>query len=411
MAAIDETERTGASSGAEIRLPLLGGVRWFALAVSQKAENRFLILAHDVTERKSMEDALTKTTTLLSSLVGAIPDLIWMKDPRGIYLVCNHAFEQFFGTRENNVVGKSDNDFMSNEQVDCFRQRDPGKDLVSINDGILARKTSGETVVLEMRHAPVHGPNAELLGSLGIARDMTESKRIEAELHDKQRHLNAITLELAFSEQRERRRIASDIHDHLGQDLALTKIKIGSLNKTVLSEKQKTLLGEITRLTESAINYIRGLTRQLCPPVLESAGLEAALKWLARQLEKDHGLQIAFFDDRRNKPVAREYQLELYNSVGELLINIVKHGGTTSARLLLMREANMLKIMVEDDGAGFDADAIMNNPTIEGFGLYTIERRITHMQGSFRIHSTPGAGTQITILVPLETHDNMPMEP
>lgn len=207
-------------------------------------------------------------------------------------------------------------------------------------------------------------------------------------------------LELTLSEGRERRRIAVDLHDTLGQDLTLTRMKLGTLYKTQLSAEQGTLISDIKGLTEGAINRVRSLTRLLCPPVLESAGLEAALKWLARQIKTDYHLQVSFSDDLQEKRVGRELQVELYSSVRELLINVAKHAKSDTACLSLFRDVDTLAIRIEDDGIGFNVDATLEHPG-DGFGLFTISRRIAHMGGRFQITSKPGSGTEVAINVPL----------
>jgi len=232
--------------------------------------------------------------------------------------------------------------------------------------------------------------------------DITDREKSEQELREKQQHLNDLMLELTLSEERERRRIAVDLHDTLGQDLTLTRMKLGTLHKTVLSTGQDSLINDIKGLTDSAITRVRSLTRLLSPPVLEGAGLEAALKWLARQIETDYHLQIAFSDDLQEKQVGKELQIELYNSVRELLINIAKHARTDTVCLSLFREADTLAIRVEDDGIGFNVDATLEHPNSGGFGLFSISRRIPHMGGAFRITSKPGSGTEVLINIPLQ---------
>ncbi|SJZ48102.1 PAS domain S-box-containing protein [Trichlorobacter thiogenes] len=231
--------------------------------------------------------------------------------------------------------------------------------------------------------------------------DITDRKSAEQELREKQQHLNDLLLELTLSEERERRRIAVDLHDTLGQDLTLTRMKLGTLHKTPLSSDQGTLVSDIKLLTDSSINRVRSLTRLLCPAVLDGAGLEAALKWLARQIETDYHLQIAFHDDLQEKQVGKELQIELYNSVRELLINIAKHAGTSTACLSVYREADTLAIRVEDDGVGFDVATVLYSPSTEGFGLFTIRRRIIYIGGVFQITSKQGSGTEVAINVPL----------
>ncbi len=231
--------------------------------------------------------------------------------------------------------------------------------------------------------------------------DITDRKRAEQEVREKQQHLNDLMLELTLSEERERRRIAVDLHDTLGQDLTLTRMKLGTLHKTTLSTEQGTLISDIKGLTDDAISRVRSLTRLLCPSVLDGAGLEAALKWLARQIEADYHLQITFSDDLQEKQVGKELQIELYSSVRELLINVAKHARTDTVCLSLFREADTLAIRVEDDGIGFDVDATLEHPGNGGFGLFTISRRISLMGGRFHITSKPDIGTEVAINIPL----------
>jgi len=401
--ALDQADHIGVSFGRVLRLQLPQGRRWFELSVSRKGDGHFLVISRDVTERIRQQDLLREKEQEFRTLAENSPDNIARYDTQCRVSYLNPSFCRALGLTES-PVGKSASEIhqQQTEYLKKIAQVLESGEEAEIN---LTRLNAVERErYYHVRFVAERGPDGEIRGVLAIGRDITENKRVEQELYEKQQRLNDLALELALSEQRERRRIASDLHDHLGQDLVLTKIKIGSLDKTELAEKQKNLLGDIRRLTESSIDRVRSMTKQLCPPVLESAGLEAALKWLARQIENDYDLQIAFFDDHDNKPVPWEFQLELYNSVRELLINIAKHAGTATVCLSIGREADRLVIKVEDDGFGFDVDTVQGNPAIDGFGLYTINHRITHMNGSFKIQSSPGSGTQITIKIPLEAH-------
>lgn len=273
---------------------------------------------------------------------------------------------------------------------------------------VIERALERARLMAENRHyrenleKQVRQRTAELeTANLELKEEIAERSRAEQQIREHQQRLNDMALELTLSEERERRRIAIDLHDTLGQDLTLTRMKLGGLDKTALSSEQQKIVAEIKGTTENAINRVRGLTRLLSPPIMESAGLEAALKWLARQIETDYGLQIAFSDDLSDKPIVREFQLELYNCVRELLINVAKHAGTATACLTVCREADTLAIKVEDDGVGFEADAVLNGSNSDGFGLFTISRRIMHLGGTFQIRSQPGSGTEAAINVPL----------
>ena len=274
-----------------------------------------------------------------------------------------------------------------------------GKTQIQLDS--VVKTLSGELRQVTVYAAICPGYESTLAKCLVSLVDVTEQKQAEQKLREKQQRLHDMALELTIAEGRERRRIAVDLHDTLGQDLTLSRMKLGGLAKTNLSSEQNKLLHEIKGLTEGAINRVRSLTKLLCPPVLDSAGLEAALKWLARQIETDYKLQISFNDDLQEKTVVRELQLELYSSVRELLINVAKHAGTETVCLSLSREADLLVISVEDDGVGFDVDAIQQNQGADGFGLFTIKRRILNMGGSFKIVSEPGNGAEVIIKVPL----------
>lgn len=355
---------------------------------------------------------LRQNEDLLRTLINSTPDIICFKDGQGRWLEANESTLELFHLKNIDYHGKTDSElaqftesfyrsaFFTCESTD---EKAWQSGEISRGDEMISRP-DGTYKLFDFVKVPTFEPDGSRKGLVVLGRDITERKQAEQELREKQQHLNDMVLELALSEQRERRRIANDLHDRVGQDLTLAKIRIGSLDKTGLAEGQKELLGEVRRLTESSINRVRSLTRQLSPPVLESAGLEAALKWLARQLEADYGLQITFDDDQQNKPVLKEFQIELYNSVRELLINVAKHACTVTACLSLYREGDRLVIQVEDDGKGFDAESLVDNPAGEGFGLFTIKHRITHMGGAFIINSRLGSGTEITIKVPLDRY-------
>lgn len=228
---------------------------------------------------------------------------------------------------------------------------------------------------------------------------LAERKRVEQSLLDRQKRLSEVTVELSLAEERERRRIATELHDTIGQDLALARIKLGTIAKSHLRDEEAAIIDTTREMLGGMIQRVRHLTHMISPPILESGGLEAALKWLGRQMETDYGLRVAFADDMGEKPLTEEIRSVLYYAVRELLINVVKHAGTGSARVTVGREGARIVIKVEDDGAGFDPDAIEESLTREqgGFGLFNVRRRIIHLGGTFEVESSPGAGTCVTI--------------
>lgn len=135
----------------------------------------------DITERKYQEERLQRTKAKLSAVISTIPDLIWVKDAKGVYMMCNPAFENFFGAECSEIIGKTDYDFISKEQADFFRQKDrEAMDAgeMRINEEEIVFASNGRKALLETRKIPVYH-DVEFMGVLGIGRDITEKKRLE----------------------------------------------------------------------------------------------------------------------------------------------------------------------------------------------------------------------------------------
>ncbi|MBI4958327.1 MAG: PAS domain S-box protein [Desulfovibrio sp.] len=149
----------------------------------------------DITRRKQTEDALNKSETMLRTVLNTIPDLIWLKDPQGVYLTCNETFERFFGAKRDAIVGKTDYDFVDKQLADFFRQNDQlaiEADCPRKNEETLTFHDDLYTGQFETLKAPMKDSSGKLLGVLGIARDVTESRRIQDQLRLSERDLKAV---------------------------------------------------------------------------------------------------------------------------------------------------------------------------------------------------------------------------
>ncbi len=214
--------------------------------------------------------------------------------------------------------------------------------------------------------------------------------------------LHNLAIELSLAEERERRRIAGELHDQVGQNLLLAKMRLNSFTTILTDWKQEALCSEVKRLIEQSVEDIRSLTFQLSPPILNTVGLTAAIGWLAAQLEKDYGLTVELLDDQEEKPLREEMRVTIFQSVRELLINIAKHARTGSARVVINRKGDEVSICVEDEGVGFDlAEAQLKPATAGGFGLYNVRQRIEYLGGRLAVESAPGSGTRTMIIAPL----------
>lgn len=270
-------------------------------------------------------------------------------------------------------------------------------------------------------------PAGKVTGGFGTVQDVTARKQAERELREAERRLEelnqslerrveertaevraqadqlrALAAELTQVEQRERRRLAAILHDHIQQLLVAAKLQLGLVKRDPAGANGKGALRAVESLLEEAIAAARSLTVELSPPVLHEAGLGPALVWLAGRLRETSGFQVEVRTESRAEPAADEVRVLLFESVRELLLNAQKHSGTRSARVALDSGGpGWTKVVVEDDGCGFDVAARKaQRARSEGFGLFSIEQRLTFLGGSAVVTSAPGRGTRVELLAP-----------
>jgi signal transduction histidine kinase/CheY-like chemotaxis protein len=223
------------------------------------------------------------------------------------------------------------------------------------------------------------------------------------ELMESQGRLRALATGLNLAEQRERQRLAADLHDYLGQLLALSLIKLGQAIQKPMEATLGKLFGEVIESTEKALTYTRTLVSQLCPPVLQEFGLPVALQWLGEQMHQQNlGVSVEFKTEI--PPVPEDQALRLFQSVRELLLNCVKHGRTHEATITVEQSEGSLRITVSDHGCGFDASARAANKInadFPAFGLFSVRERMLSLGGRLAMESALGKGTVATLIVPL----------
>jgi signal transduction histidine kinase len=228
--------------------------------------------------------------------------------------------------------------------------------------------------------------------------------RIEAErkIRADQEQLRSLTAELVLAEERERHSVAMALHDSLGPILAFSKRELGTLQKSVSKTAADTLKNIGDNISQ-AIKQTRNLTFDLSPPALYTFGLETAVAELTERFGEDQKLKIIFENTDEPKPLTDHVKVLLYRSIREILINIVKHAEAKSVRLVLSKTYDKIKIVVEDDGKGFNVSDLDSRPGgTKGFGLFSIRERLMHIGGSFNIQSGMGRGTTVTLLAPLD---------
>ena len=223
-----------------------------------------------------------------------------------------------------------------------------------------------------------------------------------------QENVQLLSAQLDLVEERERKQLATELHDYLAQLLVLGHMKVGELKRLTLPLKGDETVREVERVLNQALKYCRTLIAELNPPVLkEGGGLTSGIRSLAIEMKR-YGLEVSVVTDQVDDVVVSENGATLlFRSVRELLINTVKHTDVKQATIYMTCSKGLLQIVVRDKG-GFDvkasAEALAagaDTSMSSRFGLETIRERMKALNGQFDVKSAPKQGTTATILVPI----------
>ena len=247
------------------------------------------------------------------------------------------------------------------------------------------------------------GAITDLSRHLEVQKEQIEQrKQAEAEIERHSEQLRRLALQLALAQEQERRRIAAGLHDEVGQILAVARAKLGQLIASGAGGDVSGGAGEIRALVDRAIAETRALTFELSSPVLHELGLAAGVESLCERLGQESGVRFRVETDGEPAPLGEDLRIFLYRAVRELCRNIVTHARAPHAEVRLSTEGDRIRIVVADDGEGFDAcEHARRLGTTGGFGLFAIREMCTQLGGRFEIESAAGKGARAVLSVPL----------
>lgn len=233
-----------------------------------------------------------------------------------------------------------------------------------------------------------------------VLRSMADS--LEARVRESTAQLRRLNAELTLTEDRERRILARDLHDDLGQLLAIMKIKLSSIEGSERRGILKAALRELEHLIDQANRSVRSLMLQLSPPILQTLGLIPALEWLAEEMDRLYGLSVHVDAEGELPAIDEPARTTLFRCVRELLINVAKHADTPVAQIFCHPHDNgLVCISVTDQGHGFNYQQTLSKPLGDsGFGLISVRERIEFIGGKMEVDTLPGYGTTISIIFP-----------
>jgi PAS domain S-box-containing protein len=344
---------------------------------------------------------LRKEHEFTSKVLDTTSAFILVLNSEGRVLDCNKRYHMLTGLKPGDVFKSSaetpplvngKDDFSESRVLNQFEERLTGRD--------------GQVRTILWSKGSIKDIHGEVQWILtGI--DVTKQKEAYEKLRLHRTQLRALSSELSLSEERERRRIAGELHDRIGSYLAMVKLKIGELQQDLSSSELAKVVDQLDQLISQTIQDTRTLIFEISPPILQELGFVAAIKWLAEKTSKEHEIKVSVVNSPKNPLVVGEkMRVILYRAVRELLINVVKHSRASAANISIITDNSHLCVNIEDNGIGFnnlttDNDNDMRNYS-GGFGLFNIKENIVHHKGYFTIESQKSGGTLARIKVPLQ---------
>ncbi len=235
--------------------------------------------------------------------------------------------------------------------------------------------------------------------NLALQEEIEDHHKARAKVEAYQNQLRRLASELTLTEEQQRRAIASELHDRIGQSLAFIKMKLSSLQGEAVFTGLESMLEESLDMLNQTIRDTRTLTFEISSPILYDLGLTSALEWLAEQYSRKYSVHIRVEEFLTHKQMPDEIKVMLFTAARELVTNAIKHSDSQNILISIKGlEENMLQLTITDFGIGFDVNRLEASYSEDGgFGLFSIRERIRHLGGEMIVDSSPGQGTRVVI--------------
>mgnify|MGYP001374573733 CR=1 FL=1 len=384
-----------------------------------------VVVMHDISLRKQMENELKGRVRFIQTLIDAIPNPIFFKDLEGRYLGCNKAFENALGLSSEEVIGKTVYDFNPSDLADIYQRMDNAlfaSTELQVYDAKVLFADGLRHDILFYKSVFTDTSN-NVAGLVGVMLDITSRKAAEEglvkakdelelriaertrELAQANRELYAeiaerqrLETEIIHVSEKEQKRIGQELHDGLGQHLTGIAFLSKALEQKLgaLSLPEKIDAAEIVQLTNQAVSRTRALARGLFPVELESNGLMAALEQCSSDIEKLYGIACTFLCREPVLVYDNVVAINLYRITQEAVSNAVKHASAKLIRIELRNAAEKTLLTIADDGIGY-AQTAREKP--DCMGIHIMQYRAKIIGATLKIHENTQQGVMITVSV------------
>jgi len=377
-----------------------GTVHWVAAEgrfqyAADGTPERMSGMAVDITDRKLAEEALRASEHRFRQFFATLPEYCWMVSPNGLILDANPAACKALGYTRNELLGMPLSNLFPPESLPKLHDRlAKWKETGEIrNEEVVICTKQGEKRNMLLNVGAVRDAQGQILYSTSVLSDITERKQMEEALSSMHR-------KLIEAQERERTRIARDLHDDINQSLALLALELEQLRRTPPGSASgfREHLGDLGKRVSSIVSDVHAISHELHSSKLELLGLVAAAKSFCSEFAKQKRVEIDFSHEGIPKPLPNDISICLFRVLQEALQNAVKHSQVRCFRVQLQAAEGEVHLMVRDAGIGFEPAA---NSHAQGLGLISMQERAALVGGTICVASKPHAGTVIRCSVPI----------
>jgi len=359
-------------------------------------------LERRIAERNLVEAALRESEERYRELFENARDAMYVHDLNGTYVSINHAAEKLSGYTREEIIGHNFAEFIAIEHLKEVRERFCGKlaqrGETTYEVDVIAK--DGRRVPVEVSSRAIYEKGV-IVGVQGTARDITERKQA-------QDALQMFSRQLIEAQEEERRRIARELHDQIGQVLTAVKMNLHAIQRTCESGEAVVHIKDNIDAVDESLRLVRDLSVDLRPPLLDDLGLVTALRWYVDRYAKRSGVVADVVVEMKdpNERFSRELETACFRIAQEALTNVARHARASCVLVRLVKNENGLFLSVKDNGAGFDPEALRKRaPRAATLGLLGMQERAHAAGGLVEIESRASRGTEIRLKLPLESRE------
>jgi len=357
--------------------------------------------------RRQAEEAATRASAELSQIFDTAADGMRLIDKDFTVLRANDTFSSLCGLSKDEIVGKKCYDVFSGPLC-----KTDGCPLTQIlRDGERLQydtekiRQDGSKVPCIVTATPFREPRGGMIGIVEDFKDISARKSFEEELLQSRERMRDLAAHLQILREKERKHVAREIHDELGQALTALKMDIHWLKhrlppeEHLLIEKIKTM----DRIVDRTIKSVKRISSDLRPGLLDDLGLTAAMEWQAEEFSRRTGIQCQIISEPEDIVLDQERSIAIFRIFQETLTNVARHADATKVEATLRRESGRIEMRVRDDGKGIEKEQILDPKSYgpKSYGLIGMYERVHSLGGQLRIEGIKNRGTTVEVMMPL----------